>query len=65
MQVRRSKSLTADQSKRGPTLAFHLIYRAAETTAVVMFLVAAAGVSAWLITTAYIRSVEPQPFLAS
>ncbi|GLK84304.1 TRAP transporter large permease [Ancylobacter defluvii] len=31
---------------------FHLIYRAAETTAVIMFLVAAAGVSAWLITTA-------------
>ncbi|MDF2997092.1 MAG: dicarboxylate transporter, DctM subunit [Xanthobacteraceae bacterium] len=33
---------------------FHLIYRAAETTAVIMFLVAAAGVSAWLITTANI-----------
>jgi tripartite ATP-independent transporter DctM subunit len=33
---------------------FHLFYRAAETTAVVMFLVAAAGVSAWLITTANI-----------
>ncbi len=31
---------------------YHLMYRAAETTAVVMFLVAAAGVSAWLITTA-------------
>ncbi|TCK16603.1 tripartite ATP-independent transporter DctM subunit [Ancylobacter aquaticus] len=31
---------------------FRLIYRAAETTAVIMFLVAAAGVSAWLITTA-------------
>lgn len=31
---------------------FGLFYRAAETTAVVMFLVAAAGVSAWLITTA-------------
>jgi len=28
------------------------MYRAAETTAVIMFLVAAAGVSAWLITTA-------------
>ncbi|MDO3442151.1 TRAP transporter large permease [Agrobacterium sp. V1] len=33
---------------------FGLMYRAAETTAVVMFLVAAAGVSAWLITTASI-----------
>ncbi|MBP7002698.1 TRAP transporter large permease [Amaricoccus sp.] len=33
---------------------FGLMYRAAETTAVVMFLVAAAGVSAWLITTAAI-----------
>jgi len=33
---------------------FHLFYRAAETTAVVMFLVSAAGVSAWLITTANI-----------
>ena len=33
---------------------FGLIYRAAETTAVIMFLVAAAGVSAWLITTANI-----------
>jgi tripartite ATP-independent transporter DctM subunit len=33
---------------------FHLMYRAAETTAVIMFLVAAAGVSAWLITTANI-----------
>jgi tripartite ATP-independent transporter DctM subunit len=33
---------------------FHLFYRAAETTAIVMFLVAAAGVSAWLITTASI-----------
>jgi tripartite ATP-independent transporter DctM subunit len=33
---------------------FALFYRAAETTAVVMFLVAAAGVSAWLITTANI-----------
>lgn len=33
---------------------FGLMYRAAETTAVVMFLVAAAGVSAWLITTANI-----------
>jgi TRAP-type transport system large permease protein len=33
---------------------FGLIYRASETTAVIMFLVAAAGVSAWLITTANI-----------
>ncbi len=33
---------------------FALMYRAAETTAVIMFLVAAAGVSAWLITTANI-----------
>jgi TRAP-type transport system large permease protein len=33
---------------------FHLFYRAAETTAVIMFLVSAAGVSAWLITTANI-----------
>jgi TRAP-type transport system large permease protein len=33
---------------------FDLFYRAAETTAIVMFLVAAAGVSAWLITTANI-----------
>jgi TRAP-type transport system large permease protein len=33
---------------------FKLFYRAAETTAVIMFLVAAAGVSAWLITTANI-----------
>jgi tripartite ATP-independent transporter DctM subunit len=33
---------------------FDLFYRAAETTAVIMFLVAAAGVSAWLITTANI-----------
>jgi tripartite ATP-independent transporter DctM subunit len=33
---------------------FDLIYRAAETTAIIMFLVAAAGVSAWLITTANI-----------
>lgn len=31
-----------------------LIYRAAETTAIVMFLVSAAGVSAWLITAANI-----------
>jgi tripartite ATP-independent transporter DctM subunit len=35
-----------------PSQIYHLMYRAAETTAVVMFLVAAAGVSAWLITTA-------------
>ena len=33
---------------------FHLFQRAAETTAIIMFLVAAAGVSAWLITTANI-----------
>ena len=33
---------------------FRLFYRAAETTAVIMFLVSAAGVSAWLITTASI-----------
>lgn len=33
---------------------FHLFYRASETTAVIMFLVSAAGVSAWLITTASI-----------
>src|SRR6266542_5733770 len=68
MQVRRSKSLTADPSKRGPTLAFHLIYRAAETTAVVMFLVAAAGVSAWLITTANIPQQLAdlvQPFMGN
>ena len=33
---------------------FHLFQRAAETTATIMFLVAAAGVSAWLITSANI-----------
>ncbi|MCY1360199.1 C4-dicarboxylate TRAP transporter large permease protein DctM [compost metagenome] len=33
---------------------FRLFYRAAETTAIIMFLVSAAGVSAWLITTANI-----------
>ncbi len=33
---------------------FALIYRAAEATAIIMFLVSAAGVSAWLITTANI-----------
>ena len=33
---------------------FALVYRAAETTAIIMFLVSAAGVSAWLITTANI-----------
>jgi len=43
---------------------FGLILRAAETTAVIMFLVSAAGVSAWLITTANIpqqlaEMVEP------
>jgi tripartite ATP-independent transporter DctM subunit len=37
-----------------PKQLFHLFYRAAETTAIVMFLVSAAGVSAWLITTANI-----------
>ena len=35
-----------------PKQLFALFYRAAETTAVIMFLVSAAGVSAWLITTA-------------
>ena len=43
---------------------FHLFLRASETTAVIMFLVAAAGVSAWLITAADIPAqlaemVEP------
>jgi TRAP-type transport system large permease protein len=37
-----------------PKQLFHLFYRAAETTAMIMFLVSAAGVSAWLITTANI-----------
>jgi TRAP-type transport system large permease protein len=37
-----------------PQQLFRLFYRAAETTAVIMFLVSAAGVSAWLITTANI-----------
>jgi tripartite ATP-independent transporter DctM subunit len=37
-----------------PRQLFSLILRAAETTAVIMFLVSAAGVSAWLITTANI-----------
>ena len=37
-----------------PAQLFHLFYRAAETTAIIMFLVSAAGVSAWLITTANI-----------
>lgn len=37
-----------------PNQLFRLFYRAAETTAVIMFLVSAAGVSAWLITTANI-----------
>ena len=37
-----------------PGQLFHLFYRAAETTAVIMFLVSAAGLSAWLITTANI-----------
>jgi TRAP-type transport system large permease protein len=35
-----------------PKQLFSLFYRASETTAVIMFLVSAAGVSAWLITTA-------------
>ena len=43
---------------------FHLFLRASETTAVIMFLVSAAGVSAWLITAADIpaqlaQMVEP------
>jgi tripartite ATP-independent transporter DctM subunit len=37
-----------------PAQLFRLFYRAAETTAIIMFLVSAAGVSAWLITTANI-----------
>jgi len=37
-----------------PSQLFRLFYRAAETTAIIMFLVSAAGVSAWLITTANI-----------
>jgi tripartite ATP-independent transporter DctM subunit len=37
-----------------PSQLFGLFYRAAETTAMIMFLVSAAGVSAWLITTANI-----------
>jgi tripartite ATP-independent transporter DctM subunit len=37
-----------------PSQLFNLFYRASETTAVIMFLVSAAGVSAWLITTANI-----------
>jgi len=37
-----------------PAQLYGLFYRAAETTAIVMFLVSAAGVSAWLITTANI-----------
>ena len=47
---------------------YHLMYRAAETTAVVMFLVAAAGVSAWLITTADIPqqlAALVQPFMGN
>jgi len=47
---------------------FHLFYRAAETTAIVMFLVAAAGVSAWLITTASIPQQVAelvQPFMGN
>lgn len=37
-----------------PKQLFHLFYSAAEATAMIMFLVSAAGVSAWLITTANI-----------
>ena len=37
-----------------PSQLYRLFYRAAETTAIIMFLVSAAGVSAWLITTANI-----------
>jgi hypothetical protein len=37
-----------------PNQLFRLFYRAAETTAVIMFLVSAAGVSAWLISAANI-----------
>lgn len=37
-----------------PAQLYRLFYRAAETTAIIMFLVSAAGVSAWLITTANI-----------
>jgi tripartite ATP-independent transporter DctM subunit len=47
---------------------FRLMYRAAETTAVIMFLVAAAGVSAWLITTANIPQQLAdmvQPFMGN
>ena len=47
---------------------FNLMYRAAETTAVIMFLVAAAGVSAWLITTANIPQQVAdmvQPFMGN
>lgn len=47
---------------------FGLMYRAAETTAVIMFLVAAAGVSAWLITTASIPqqlAEMVQPFMGN
>jgi TRAP-type transport system large permease protein len=47
---------------------FDLMYRAAETTAVIMFLVAAAGVSAWLITTANIPQQVAdmvQPFMGN
>ncbi|AZO80670.1 MULTISPECIES: TRAP transporter large permease subunit [unclassified Bosea (in: a-proteobacteria)] len=47
---------------------FGLMYRAAETTAVIMFLVAAAGVSAWLITTANIPqqlAAMVEPFMGN
>jgi tripartite ATP-independent transporter DctM subunit len=47
---------------------FHLLLRASETTAVIMFLVAAAGVSAWLITTANIPQQLAdmvQPFMGN
>ncbi len=51
-----------------PGQLFHLLLRAAETTAVIMFLVAAAGVSAWLITTANIPQQLAdmvQPFMGN
>jgi tripartite ATP-independent transporter DctM subunit len=51
-----------------PKELYHLMLRAAETTAVIMFLVAAAGVSAWLITTANIPQQLAdmvQPFMGN
>jgi len=47
---------------------FHLFLRAAETTAVIMFLVSAAGVSAWLITAADIPgqlAAMVEPFMGN